>query len=119
MIAPEGYGRLPIPPLQFRHGRRRLWQRQPADDGPRTLPRSGVVDDARKPPAQLDGGGQLAVTLEYLTDRGGIGFGDDEHLPMMTARGTVGKRRECNPDSPDSRRLWCSGDVQACLRLES
>src|ERR1700712_3775540 len=56
------------------------WQRLPASNSPDALPRLRVVGDAGKPPAQLDGGRQLALLFIDGTDRGGIRFGDHEHV---------------------------------------
>jgi hypothetical protein len=73
---------------------RALWrrrQRPPAGDGPGAFPRAGVVGDARKPSAQLDGGRQLAFPLEDVADGSCIGFGEDEHGLTMGPRSVTGK----------------------------
>src|SRR3954453_21509629 len=71
--------RPPLAGAQRRYRGRRDRPRRPACDGPGALPRLLVVDDAGEPAADLDGGRQLALLLIDGADRGGIGFGDDEH----------------------------------------
>src|SRR4051794_23468502 len=71
--------RPPLAGAQRRYRGRRDRPRRPACDGPGALPRLLVVDDAGEPAAHLDGGRQLALLLIDGADRGGIGFGDDEH----------------------------------------
>jgi len=59
----------------FRHlpqlHRREGWQvhRLPSCDGLGELPRLLIVADAREPAKQLDGGRELATTIECGTDR--------------------------------------------------
>jgi hypothetical protein len=72
---------------------RAWWQRLPARYDARALPRLHVVRDAGKQPAQLDRGRQLALLLECGTDRGGVCFGNNEHLGSMVKRARTGKRR--------------------------
>jgi hypothetical protein len=72
---------LPLAGTQPRHGAH--WQRRPPSDGPGALRRLPVVGNAREQAPQLDGGRQLAVLIEDGADRGGIGFGDDEHGGRM------------------------------------
>ena len=64
------------PPRRLGH-----WHRpwRPANDGPGTLPRLGVVGDAGEQPAQFDRGRELAALLISGANRGGLRFGDDEH----------------------------------------
>jgi hypothetical protein len=67
------------------------------------LARSGVIGDAREAPADLDGGGQLAVAGEYLADGVGVGFGDQEHGAMMViclGRGNRARRIQPGALSP-------------------
>ena len=55
-------------------------------------PRFRVVNDPRKPPAQLNSSRQLSLLIEGGADRGGIGFGDDEHPKALSVHITAGKR---------------------------
>jgi hypothetical protein len=86
--------------MQLRHSgcRRRPWL--PPGDIPGALPRLLVVDDAGEAAAQFDGGRQFAVLLIDGADRGGIGFGDNEHggedgggRCAGQAPGLIGQRR--------------------------
>jgi hypothetical protein len=47
-------------------------QRLPGCDSTRALPRLSIVGHARKQPAQLDGGSELAALLERGADGSGI-----------------------------------------------
>jgi hypothetical protein len=51
-----------------------------------------IVPDAGKQPAQFGCGRKLAALLVGGTDRGSVGFGDDEHLPSMTSHAAVSKQ---------------------------
>ena len=78
--------------MQPRHRPRRVRHRRPPGDGPGASPRLGIVGDPREPPAQLDGGRQLALLIEDSADRSNIGFGDDEHSKSMGTRAAASKR---------------------------
>src|SRR5208282_3831831 len=54
--------------------RRSWWRRLPPGDGPGACPCLRVVGDSLKPPAQLDGGRQLALLIEDSADRVGVGL---------------------------------------------
>ena len=82
--------RLPAPALQPPGRTRR--QRLPSSYHARALSRLHVVCNAGKQPAQFDRGRQLALLLECGADRGGCGFGDDEHPRRMVTRAVTGKR---------------------------
>src|SRR5208283_6114920 len=82
------------------HRVRRSWRRLPPGDGPGACPRLGVVGDPLKPPAQLDGGRQLALLIEDSADRIGVGLGDNEHPNSMGARATAGKAIMARPSPP-------------------
>jgi hypothetical protein len=77
--------RLPAPAFQPPGRTRR--QRLPSSYHARALSRLHVIRDAGEQPAQLDGGRQLPLLLECGADRGGFGFGDDEHPRSMGDRG--------------------------------
>jgi hypothetical protein len=70
---------------------RRQWL--PPGDRPDMLPGFGVVSDATKPPAQLDGGRQLTLLFIDSADRGGVGFGYEEHRKSMVVWRAGGKLR--------------------------
>ena len=77
------------------HRARRSRQRLPPGDGPGACPCLRVVGDSLKPPAQLDGGRQLALLIEDSADRVGVGLGDNEHPDSMAARTAAGKQARC------------------------
>jgi hypothetical protein len=66
-------------------------QRLPTGDDARALSCLHVVRDAGEQPAQLDCGRQLPLLLECSADRGGFGFGDDEHPCSMVMGAVTGK----------------------------
>ena len=67
-------------------------QRPPARNHPGTIQGSGIVDNARKQPAHLNGSGELAALIESGADRGGLVLGNAEHPRMMAVRPTASKR---------------------------
>ena len=71
----------------------RAWrQRLPSGDDARDIPRLQIVGDTGEQAPQLDRGRQLALLLECGTDRGGVCFGNDEHLRSMVKWVGIGKR---------------------------
>jgi len=73
------------------HRARRSRLRRPPGDGPGACPCLRVVGDPLKPPAQLDGGRQLALLIEDSADRVGVGLGDNEHQRSMGRERPAGK----------------------------
>src|SRR4051794_33652940 len=81
--------------------RNRRWR--PSGDGPGALPRFLVVGDAGEPATQFDRSRKFTILLIDSADRGGIGFGDNEH---GSESGPAGRRREEPYESlPDFRQL--------------
>jgi hypothetical protein len=72
---------------------RSQWRGQgcPASNDPGAFPSLRIVGHAGEQSAQLDCGRQLAATIEGGADRGGVGFGDNEHLGSMGTRTVTGK----------------------------
>jgi hypothetical protein len=63
----------------------------PAGNDHGALTRLGIIGDAREKPAQLDGGRELTALLEGGSDRGGFGFGYNEHAVIMGSEAAAGK----------------------------
>ena len=59
---------------------------------------------AGEPPAQLDGGRELAALLVDSADRSGIRLGDDEHRWSMGRRVAGGNRPSCQEPVSMARR---------------
>jgi hypothetical protein len=55
------------------------------------LPRNGIVVDEGKPPTQLNGGRQFAVSVKDVTNGRSIFFGHNEHAGRMGWLGKIGK----------------------------
>ena len=62
------------------------------------LPRLHVGGDAGEPPAQLNGGRELATLLVDGADRSGIRLGDDEHRCSMGRLGEAGNTLRGGPN---------------------
>jgi hypothetical protein len=72
--------------------RYRLWGRGlPLNNRPHVLSGTRIVRDAWKPPAQLNGGSELAIRVERGADSVSISFGDEEHRQTMVAIRKAGK----------------------------
>jgi hypothetical protein len=74
----------------LRAGRQRL----PAGDRPHAQPGILVVHDPSEVPSQFHHGCKLAALLVSGSDRGGVGFGDDEHQRSM---GQLGGEQQAEP----------------------
>ena len=78
----------------------------PPGDGPSMLPRLRIASDAWEASSHLDRGRQAPLFLEDGADRGGIGFGDEEHGGSMDGGTTAGQVKPLvTHPSPPSRRV--------------